>query len=123
MAQASKYENYSVEDLEKLATMNRPIAGQSLTNSPEQQYPWERPTKYNSVQPAIEAIFVELFSISQKMNVAPSHYFLSQFADKSVRGLHHYLGRSHLYSYNNMILWYFQVETIFALLQVASSIL
>jgi|TARA_Y100000033_G_C2755309_1_gene116077 hypothetical protein len=60
MAQASKYENYSVEDLEKLATMNRPIAGQSLTNSPEQQYPWERPTKYNSVQPAIEAIFVEL---------------------------------------------------------------
>tara|TARA_R100001015_G_C4589906_1_gene145502 strand:+ start:425 stop:1042 length:618 start_codon:yes stop_codon:yes gene_type:complete len=60
MAQASKYENYSVEDLEKLATMNRPIAGQSLTNSPEQQYPWESPTKYNSVQPAIEAIFVEL---------------------------------------------------------------
>tara|TARA_R100001082_G_scaffold1422_1_gene1242 strand:+ start:3980 stop:4597 length:618 start_codon:yes stop_codon:yes gene_type:complete len=60
MAQASKYENYSVEDLEKLATMNRPIAGQSLTNSPEQQYPWESPTKYTSVQPAIEAIFVEL---------------------------------------------------------------
>lgn len=60
MAQANKYENYKVEDLEQLATMNRPVAGQSLTNSPEQKYPWEGPTKYNSVQPAVEAIFVEL---------------------------------------------------------------
>ena len=45
MVQQSKYNNYDVKDLETLATTERPVAGQSLTDNPEQQYPWEGPTK------------------------------------------------------------------------------
>ena len=60
MVQQSKYNNYNVKDLETLATAERPISGQSLTNSPEQQYPWEGPTKFTELQPAIESIFTEL---------------------------------------------------------------
>tara|TARA_R100000234_G_C4997863_1_gene178804 strand:- start:1371 stop:2000 length:630 start_codon:yes stop_codon:yes gene_type:complete len=39
---------------------NRPIAGQSLTNSPENPYDWEKPPKYNTVPEASMAIFVEM---------------------------------------------------------------
>ena len=60
MVQQSKYNNYDVKDLETLATTERPVAGQSLTNNPEQQYPWEGPTKFTEVQVATEAIFSEL---------------------------------------------------------------
>ena len=60
MVQQSKYNNYDVKDLETLATAERPVAGQSLTNNPEQKYPWEGPTKFTEVQAATEAIFSEL---------------------------------------------------------------
>ena len=60
MVQQSKYNNYDVKDLETLATTERPVAGQSLTDNPEQQYPWEGPTKFTETQPAIEAIFTEI---------------------------------------------------------------
>jgi len=38
----------------------KPIAGQSLTNSPENKYAWEQPSKYTSVKDAREAIFLNL---------------------------------------------------------------
>tara|TARA_R110002096_G_scaffold382046_1_gene575927 strand:+ start:1350 stop:1964 length:615 start_codon:yes stop_codon:yes gene_type:complete len=60
MVQQSKYNNYDIKDLETLATSERPVAGQSLTNNPSQQYPWEGPTKFTETQPAIEAIFTEI---------------------------------------------------------------
>jgi len=38
----------------------KPIAGQSLTNAPEQNYPWESPPDFTSVKEAREKIFLDL---------------------------------------------------------------
>jgi hypothetical protein len=38
----------------------KPIAGQSLTNAPEQNYPWESPPDFTSVKAAREKIFLDL---------------------------------------------------------------
>ena len=56
----NKYKDYELEGLETLATQERPVAGQSLTNSPEQKQPWESPPKFTELQPAIESLFLEL---------------------------------------------------------------
>ena len=37
-----------------------PIAGQSLTNAPDQAYPWEQPPEMTSVKEAREKIFLDL---------------------------------------------------------------
>ena len=37
-----------------------PIAGQSLTNPPDQAYPWEQPPEITSVKEAREKIFLDL---------------------------------------------------------------
>ena len=58
--QNKEYKNYDLEGLETLATSERPIAGQSLTNNPEQKLPWEGPVQFNELQPAMEAIFLEI---------------------------------------------------------------
>ena len=46
------------EGLEVLGQMQRPIPGQSLTNSPDTPYPWEQPTEFTEIQPAIESMFI-----------------------------------------------------------------
>jgi hypothetical protein len=38
----------------------RPIPGQSLTNAPEDKYPWEQPPVYTSVKEAREKIFLDM---------------------------------------------------------------
>ena len=38
----------------------RPVPGQSLTNSPEQPYPWETPPEITSVREGTERIFLDL---------------------------------------------------------------
>ena len=38
----------------------RPIPGQSLTNAPEDRYPWEQPPVYTSVKEAREKIFLDM---------------------------------------------------------------
>ena len=48
------------EGLEVLGQMQRPIPGQSLTNSPDNPYPWEQPTEFTEIQPAIESMFINL---------------------------------------------------------------
>jgi len=48
------------EGLEVLGQMQRPIPGQSLTNSPDTPYPWEQPTEFTEIQPAIESMFINL---------------------------------------------------------------
>ena len=42
------------------AAFNKPIPGQSLTNSPDQPYAWEQAPKYTSVPQAALAIFADL---------------------------------------------------------------
>lgn len=51
---------YSQEGLAFLGKMERPIAGQSLTNSPESKYAWEQPPKFVEMQPALDSMFLDL---------------------------------------------------------------
>jgi hypothetical protein len=46
--------------LEFLATQGAPVPGESLTNSPDQAYAWEQAPQFTSVQPALDATFLEL---------------------------------------------------------------
>jgi len=48
--------------------LGRPIPGQSLTNSPEEPYPWEKPPKYTNIKEALHEIFISLID----ENVFPS---------------------------------------------------
>jgi len=50
----------SSENLQTISKIGRPIPGESLTNSPEQQYPWESSPKYTDLSTAIDALLVEL---------------------------------------------------------------
>jgi len=57
MIEQKQYDN---EGLEFLGQMQRPIPGQSLTNSPDSPYPWEQPPEFTEIQPAIESLYVSL---------------------------------------------------------------
>tara|TARA_R110002012_G_scaffold278495_1_gene466168 strand:+ start:995 stop:1591 length:597 start_codon:yes stop_codon:yes gene_type:complete len=54
------YKDYDQEGLKFLSTNGRPIAGESLTNSPDTPYPWEQATQFTELQPAMDALFLEL---------------------------------------------------------------
>ena len=60
MAKQTQFKDFDQDGLEFLANNGRPIPGSSLTNSPENPYPWEQPAKYTELQPAIDALFLEL---------------------------------------------------------------
>jgi len=48
---------------------NAPIPGQSLTNDPDQKYPWEQPSEYTSVKDAREKIFLDLLEPNRLRSV------------------------------------------------------
>lgn len=54
------YKDYDQEGLKFLSTNGRPIPGESLTNSPDTPYPWEQATQFTELEPAIDALFIEL---------------------------------------------------------------
>jgi len=60
MANEIEYKDFDQEGLEFLANNGRPIPGSSLTNNPDNPYPWEQAPKYVELQPAIDALFLEL---------------------------------------------------------------
>ncbi len=45
---------------EHFSLMNAPIPGQSLTNDPENPYPWEKAPEFTVLQEAIDFLFVTL---------------------------------------------------------------
>jgi hypothetical protein len=55
-----EYKNFDQDGLEFLANNGRPIPGSSLTNSPDAPYAWEQPPQFVELQPAIDALFLEL---------------------------------------------------------------
>jgi len=55
-----EYKNFDQEGLEFLANNGRPIPGSSLTNSPDTPYAWEKPPQFVELQPAMDALFLEL---------------------------------------------------------------
>ncbi len=60
MAKQTQFKDFDQDGLEFLANNGRPIPGSSLTNSPDNPYPWEQPAQYTELQPAIDALFLEL---------------------------------------------------------------
>jgi len=60
MAEQTQFKNFDQDGLEFLANNGRPIPGSSLTNSPESKYAWEQPAQFVELQPAIDALFIEL---------------------------------------------------------------
>jgi len=60
MANEVEYKNLDQDGLEFLANNGRPIPGSSLTNSPDAPYAWEQPPQFVELQPAIDALFLEL---------------------------------------------------------------
>ena len=45
-------EEYSQQGIDALVNSSRPIPGQSLTDSPDQSYPWESPPEFTNFQKA-----------------------------------------------------------------------
>ena len=61
LQQLTEQEELSPEQLELTeAAFNKAIPGQSLTNSPDQPYPWEGSPEYSSVPEAASAIFADM---------------------------------------------------------------
>lgn len=55
-----QYKDFDQEGLEFLANNGRPIPGESLTNSPDNPYPWEQAPQFTELQPATDVLFLEL---------------------------------------------------------------
>ena len=53
-------EEYNQAGIDALANSSRPIPGQSLTDSPDQSYPWESPPEYTNFQKAFNYLAEEL---------------------------------------------------------------
>tara|TARA_S200002703_G_scaffold43415_1_gene37821 strand:- start:8376 stop:8969 length:594 start_codon:yes stop_codon:yes gene_type:complete len=53
-------EDYNQAGIDALVNSGRPIPGQSLTNSPDQSYPWERPPEFTNFREALNFIAKEL---------------------------------------------------------------
>ena len=60
MAEQKQFKDFDQDGLEFLANNGRPIPGSSLTNSPDAPYAWEQPPQFVELQPAIDALFLEL---------------------------------------------------------------
>jgi len=60
MAEQTQFKDFDQDGLEFLANNGRPIPGSSLTNSPDAPYAWEQPPQFVELQPAIDALFIEL---------------------------------------------------------------
>ena len=71
-------ENYDEESMKELATMDRPMAGESLTNDPDNPMPFEGPPQYTELREALEAIFEKLIdevNYTQLMKLLASQDF------------------------------------------------
>ena len=53
-------EQYDPEGLEVLSNPNRAIPGQSLTNDPDNKYPWEQAPEYTTVKDALDDLVIEM---------------------------------------------------------------
>tara|TARA_X000001382_G_scaffold22361_1_gene13652 strand:+ start:25 stop:624 length:600 start_codon:yes stop_codon:yes gene_type:complete len=53
-------EEYNQEAIDALANSGRPIPGQSLTNDPDQRYPWENPPEFTDYKQALDFIVDQL---------------------------------------------------------------
>ena len=50
----AKFDQEALDEIVDLSSRGAPIAGQSLMNSPEQPYPWERPPEFSNPRDALD---------------------------------------------------------------------
>ena len=65
MAEINKTEPNEFEKA-NVNPFNSPTPGEGLTQSPEQKFPWEQPSKHTEVKPVMEEIFLQ---ITEKENL------------------------------------------------------
>lgn len=53
-------EEYNQDGIDAIVNVGKPIPGQSLTNSPDQSYPWEGPPEFTNFREALNFIAEEL---------------------------------------------------------------
>ena len=51
-----KFKQESLDELVDLSSKGAPIAGQSLTNDPDQPHPWEKPAEFSNPREALDEI-------------------------------------------------------------------
>ena len=61
-------EQYNQQAIDALVNTGKPIPGQSLTNDPDQRYPWENPPEYTNYREALDFIAGQLL---EKENYVP----------------------------------------------------
>ena len=59
MAEINKTEPNEFEKA-NVNPFNSPTPGEGLTQSPEQKFPWEQPSKHTEVKPVMEEIFLQV---------------------------------------------------------------
>ena len=57
----------SQETMELVDPFSKPIPGQSLTNDPDNPYPWESPPEFVNVNAAIDSIVMNMLSDEEKL--------------------------------------------------------
>ena len=57
----------SQETMELVDPFSKPVPGQSLTNDPDNPYPWESPPEFVNVNTAIDSIVMNLLSDEEKL--------------------------------------------------------
>ena len=57
----------SQETMELVDTFSKPVPGQSLTNDPDNPYPWESPPEFVNVNTAIDSIVMNMLGDEEKL--------------------------------------------------------
>jgi hypothetical protein len=68
----SSYSQETLDELVEQVNKGRSIPGQSLTNNPDNPYPWERPAKYSNPREALTIITTELLQKDTALNIVNS---------------------------------------------------
>ena len=68
----SSYSQETLNELVEQVNKGKSIPGQSLTNDPNNTYPWERPAKYSNPREALTVITTELLQKETALNIVNS---------------------------------------------------
>ena len=79
-----KFNQEGLDEIVSLSSKGGPIAGQSLTNDPDQAYPWEKPAKFANPREALDSIVTELLQPEPMKNIVNALTKGAAVADLSV---------------------------------------
>ena len=83
-----KFNQEGLDEIVSLSSKGGPIAGQSLTNDPDQAYPWEKPAKFANPREALDSIVTELLQPEPMKNIVNALTKGAAVADLSVAVLY-----------------------------------